>query len=145
MTDSGVCQRSPVAISTASISWRANNSYWSAYMAQSWLPYFLSTVALDGLAPLVAHIADGHELHVGRLRKLFRSRAPRLPMPSPPTVTRSLGARPRRVPAPTRHDQRRRRDRPGPERCLQRLPPRQALSIRRHRRSPSGFAIIIYV
>ncbi len=58
------CQFGPVAISTASMSLRASSSRRSRYMAQSWLPYFVIGLLLDGLAACGLHVANGDELHV---------------------------------------------------------------------------------
>ena len=63
------CQLGPVAISTASMSPRASNSRRSRYVAQSWLPYLVSALLLDGFPPRGLDIANGHEVHVGLLQE----------------------------------------------------------------------------
>src|ERR1035437_6721074 len=92
ITESSVCQRSPVAINRASISLRAHNSCWSAYIMQSWLPYFWSTMVLMASRRSLRTSQTAVNCTSAWLRKLRRSLVPRLPMPRPPTLTRSLGA-----------------------------------------------------
>src|ERR1035437_7791364 len=100
---------------------------------------FLVHHGLDGFTAFIAHVADRHELHV-RLTQEAAQIAGAAAADAEAAHADAVAGRYGPVPPQCRrgHNQRRRRQCPGPERCPQRLPSRQALSIRRHRRSPSG-------
>ena len=81
----------PVAINTASISGRASSSRRSRNVAQSWLPYFASTVCLTASRRAAFTSQTAAKRTSGCCRKHPRSYPPRLPMPMPPTTICSLG------------------------------------------------------
>ena len=92
MTAAVACQRSPVAMSSASMSVRvARNSRMSRYIAQSLLPYLVSTIRLTASrwAFLASQMATNCTSFSGSIQ--FRSPVPRLPTPMPPRMMRSLG------------------------------------------------------
>src|ERR1035438_7169077 len=92
MTAAVACQRSPVAISSASMSVRvARNSRMSRYIAQSLFPYLVSTIRLTDSrwACLASQIATNCTSFSGSIQ--CKSPVPRLPTPMPPRTIRSLG------------------------------------------------------
>src|SRR5271165_2362656 len=87
------CQRSPVAMSKASISERvARNSRMSAYILQSLLPYLLSTrfLTCSRRTLRTSQMATNWTSFSGNIQP--RSNSPREPMPMAPSTIRSLGA-----------------------------------------------------
>src|ERR1035437_8050715 len=92
MTDARACQRSPVAMSSASMSVRwARNSRMSRYIAQSLFPYLVSTMRLTASRWdfLASQIATNCTSRSGSIHR--KSSEPRLPTPMPPSTMRSLG------------------------------------------------------
>jgi len=91
--DARACHRSPVAMSTASMSVRwARNSRISGYTAQSELPYRWSTVCLtfSREARWASQMATNCTSFSGSIHR--RSLMPRPRRPIPPATMRSLGS-----------------------------------------------------